>query len=217
MAQADGLPQPGAAPGHTSKLVLLGSDSGKSSLVLQYMKGDCKGILPTMGCAFFTRVVAVGSVALKLEIWDTAGQEKYHHMCHLYFRGAHAALLEYDITRKVGLGLAWSFLKAQQWLEDLEKESQPGEVVVALVGNKTDLEEKREVTFQEGKEFAESRRLLFMETSAKWNHCVSEVFSAVAQELLQRDTDRTSPSPRGDMGATCLSQTPPRWAKCCGR
>lgn len=53
--------------------------------------------------AFFTKVVDVGSSSLKLEIWDTAGQEKYHSVCHLYFRGANAALLVYDITRKVGL------------------------------------------------------------------------------------------------------------------
>lgn len=53
--------------------------------------------------AFFTKVLDVGSSSLKLEIWDTAGQEKYHSVCHLYFRGANAALLVYDITRKVGL------------------------------------------------------------------------------------------------------------------
>lgn len=51
-------------------------------------------------------MVAVGNVALKLEIWDTAGQEKYHSVCHLYFRGAQVAMLVYDVTRKVGLGLA---------------------------------------------------------------------------------------------------------------
>nr|XP_012323422.2 ras-related protein Rab-19-like [Aotus nancymaae] len=92
--------------------------------------------------AFFTKVVDLGASSLKLEIWDTAGQEKYHSVCHLYFRGANAALLVYDITRKD------SFHKAQQWLKDLEKELQPGEVLVMLVGNKTDLSEEREVTFE---------------------------------------------------------------------
>ncbi|XP_009181675.2 ras-related protein Rab-17 isoform X3 [Papio anubis] len=154
MAQAHRTPQPRAAPSQPRafKLVLLGSGS--------------------VG-AFFTKVVDVGTASLKLEIWDTAGQEKYHSVCHLYFRGANAALLVYDITRKD------SFLKAQQWLKDLEKELHPEEVLVMLVGNKTDLSEEREVTFQEGKEFAESQKLLFMETSAKLNYQVSEVFSAV--------------------------------------
>uniref|UniRef100_A0A8P0TBN4 Ras-related protein Rab-17 n=1 Tax=Canis lupus familiaris TaxID=9615 RepID=A0A8P0TBN4_CANLF len=178
MAQAEGVPCPGAAPGQPCvfKLVLLGSGSvGKSSLALRYVKNDFKSILPTVGCAFFTKVVELGAVSLKFEIWDTAGQEKYHSICHLYFRGANAALLVYDITRKD------SFCKAQQWLQDLERQVPAGEVVVMLVGNKTDLGEQREVTFQEGKEFAESKRLLFMEASAKLNHQVTEVFSALGE------------------------------------
>ncbi|KAM4835854.1 ras-related protein Rab-17 isoform 2-T5 [Thomomys bottae] len=174
MAQVDSL-QPGAAPGqpHVSKLVLLGSGSvGKSSLALRYVKQDFKSILPTVGCAFFTKVVDVGAFSVKLEIWDTAGQEKYHSVCHLYFRGANAALLVYDITRKD------SFHRAQQWLAELEKEFSPGEVVVMLIGNKMDLAEEREVTTQEGQEFAESKGLLFMETSAKLDYQVSEAFTA---------------------------------------
>ncbi|KAM5229278.1 ras-related protein Rab-17 [Ctenodactylus gundi] len=211
MAQANGSPQLRAASGQTcvSKLVLLGSNSaGKSSLVIRYVKNDFKDVLPTVGCAFFTKIVDLGATSLKLEIWDTAGQEKYHSVCHLYFRGANAALLVYDITRKD------SFHKAQQWLEELEKEFPPGEVVVMLVGNKTDLSEKREVTFQEGQEFAESKSLLFMETSAKLNHHVFEVFSAVAQELLQRKVDKQTSCPQGDP-AVLLNQGSPRQAKCC--
>ncbi|XP_050607635.1 ras-related protein Rab-17 isoform X3 [Macaca thibetana thibetana] len=210
MAQAHRTPQPRAAPSQPRafKLVLLGSGSvGKSSLALRYVKNDFKNILPTVGCAFFTKVVDVGTASLKLEIWDTAGQEKYHSVCHLYFRGANAALLVYDITRKD------SFLKAQQWLKDLEKELHPEEVLVMLVGNKTDLSEEREVTFQEGKEFAESQKLLFMETSAKLNYQVSEVFSAVAQELLQRD-DREGQALQAD-AAVALNEGPARQAKCC--
>ncbi|XP_038196466.1 ras-related protein Rab-17 [Arvicola amphibius] len=212
MAQAGGLPQAGTTSGqpYVSKLVLLGSSSvGKTSLVLRYIKQDFNSVLPTVGCAFFTKVVDVGSSFLKLEIWDTAGQEKYHSVCHLYFRGANAALLVYDITRKD------SFHQAQQWLEDLEKEFQPGEVVVMLVGNKTDLGEERQVSFQEGKEFAESKSLLFMETSVKQNYQVSEVFDTIAQELLQRAGDRGSSSPQ-DGEAVVLNQGPTaRQRQCC--
>uniref|UniRef100_A0A8I3ZZN3 RAB17, member RAS onco family n=1 Tax=Callithrix jacchus TaxID=9483 RepID=A0A8I3ZZN3_CALJA len=258
MAQAHLSPQPSAAPSQPRvfKLVLLGSGSvGKSSLALRYVKNDFKSILPTVGCAFFTKVVDLGTSSLKLEIWDTAGQEKYHSVCHLYFRGANAAVLVYDITRKD------SFHKAQQWLKDLQKELQPGEVLVMLVGNKTDLSEEREVTFEalqeeegcrqpargrassrdhtlpllvlaaqecqemrpgreacrsaEGKEFADSHKLLFMETSAKLNHQVSEVFSAVARELLQRD-NREGQAPRGDADVA-LNERPAQQAKCCGQ
>uniref|UniRef100_A0A671DVP7 Ras-related protein Rab-17 n=1 Tax=Rhinolophus ferrumequinum TaxID=59479 RepID=A0A671DVP7_RHIFE len=161
--------------------------------------------------AFFTKVVDVGTASLKFEIWDTAGQEKYHSVCHLYFRGANAALLVYDITSKD------SFCRAQQWLKDLEKEFLPGEVVVMLVGNKTDLGEKREVTFEEGKEFAERQNLLFMETSAKLNHQVTEAFSAIARELLQREERKEGPMPpRGD-ARLALGRGPAGQAKCCAR
>nr|XP_004662288.2 ras-related protein Rab-17 [Jaculus jaculus] len=214
MAQVGGPPQAGAAPDQprVSKLVLLGSGSvGKSSLALRFVKQDFKSILPTVGCAFFTKVVDLGASSLKLEIWDTAGQEKYHSVCHLYYRGANAALLVYDITQKD------SFHKAQQWLGDLEKEFPPGEIVVMLVGNKTDLEEEREVPFQEGKEFADSKNLLFMETSAKLNHRVSEVFRTVAQELLQRAEDKRSHSPQGAPAVTLDQGPAARQGKCCTR
>nr|XP_031533670.1 ras-related protein Rab-17 isoform X1 [Vicugna pacos] len=206
MAQVDGASCPGAAPGQPCifKLVLLGTDSvGKSSLALRYVKNDFKSILPTVGCAFFTKVVDLGAASLKFEIWDTAGQEKYHSVCHLYFRGASAALLVYDVTRKD------SFCKAQQWLKDLEEEFHPGEVVIMLVGNKTDLGEEREVTLEEGKEFAESKGLLFMETSAKLNHQVTEVFSAVARELLQREETKQGQTLQGD-ARLALNEKPSR-------
>ncbi|XP_054426353.1 ras-related protein Rab-17 [Pteronotus mesoamericanus] len=211
MAQAAGAPRPGAAQPHVFKLVLLGSGSvGKSSLALRYVKDDFRSILPTVGCAFFTKVVDLGAASLKFEIWDTAGQEKYHSVCHLYFRGANAALLVYDITSKE------SFLKAQQWLRDLERDFSPGEVVVMLVGNKTDLGAEREVTFEEGKEFAESQHLLFMEASAKTNHQVTEVFSAIGWELLRRAEREQRPAPRGD-ARLALGQGPAGRAKCCAR
>ncbi|KAF0886993.1 RAB17 protein, partial [Crocuta crocuta] len=204
MAQAVGVPSPGGAPGQPRvfKLVLLGSNSvGKSSLALRYVKNDFKSILPTVGCAFFTKELGSGAASMRLEIWDTAGQEKYHSICHLYFRGADAALLVYDITKKD------SFRKAQQWLQDLEREAPPGGVVVMLVGNKTDMGEQREVTFQEGKKFAESKQLLFMEASAKLSYQVTEVFGAIARELLQRE-ERKKGQPRTGDGGLALGGAP---------
>ncbi|NXY92584.1 RAB17 protein, partial [Alcedo cyanopectus] len=138
--------------------------------------------------SFFTQTLNLDVATVKLEIWDTAGQEKYHSVCHLYYRGARAALLIYDITNKETLN------KAKMWLKDLEKEFLPDEIVIALVGNKTDLPTDREVTTEEGEEFASSKGLLFMETSAKSNHQVNDIFMAVAQRLLQQEQER-APSP----------------------
>ncbi|NXC12549.1 RAB17 protein, partial [Corythaeola cristata] len=183
----------GIRPTYLYKVVLLGSTSvGKSSLAYRYVKNDFKESLPTVGCSFFTQTLNLEVATVKFEIWDTAGQEKYHSVCHLYYRGAQTALLVYDITNKETLN------RAKLWLRDLEKEFLPDEIVIALVGNKVDLAAEREVTTEEGEEFARTKGLLFMETSAKSNHQVNDIFMAVAQELLQREQEKTStPSPRG--------------------
>ncbi|XP_074728350.1 ras-related protein Rab-17 isoform X2 [Strix uralensis] len=136
--------------------------------------------------SFFTQMLNLEVASIKFEIWDTAGQEKYHSVCHLYYRGARAALLVYDITNKE------TFNRAKLWLRDLEKEFLPDEIVIALVGNKTDLAGEREVATEEGEEFARTKGLLFMETSAKSNHQVNDTFMAIAQELLQREREEAS-------------------------
>ncbi|XP_052531692.1 ras-related protein Rab-17 isoform X1 [Tympanuchus pallidicinctus] len=189
---------PGSSPGdnrptYIYKMVLLGNTSvGKSSLAYRYVKNDFKESLPTVGCSFFTQTIQLETATIKLEIWDTAGQEKYHSVCHLYYRGAHAALLVYDLTNKE------TFNRAKQWLVELEKEFLPDEIVIALVGNKTDLADEREIAAEDGEEFARSRSLLFMETSAKSNHQVNDIFMAVARELLRREGEKAAvPSTSG--------------------
>ncbi|XP_039350202.1 ras-related protein Rab-17-like [Mauremys reevesii] len=127
--------QVGAGPSteqaYIYKVVLLGSTAvEKSSIAFRYVKNDVRESLPTVGCSFFTQLVCLETATIKLEIWDTAGQEKYHSVCHLYYRGANAALLVYDIARKPNPA------------------HQP-RLVIVLVGNKTDLAAQREVTFEE--------------------------------------------------------------------
>ncbi|NXX19257.1 RAB17 protein, partial [Podargus strigoides] len=199
----------GNRPTYIYKVVLLGSTSvGKSSLAYQYVKNDFKESLPTVGCSFFTQVLSLESATVKFEIWDTAGQEKYHSVCHLYYRGAHAALLVYDIANKETLN------RAKLWLMDLEKEFLPDEIVIALVGNKTDLAAEREVTTEEGEEFARTKGLLFMETSAKLNHQVNDTFMAIAQELLQREQEKASASSPHGWSTVDLGESGAR-TRCC--
>ncbi|NWU25635.1 RAB17 protein, partial [Dyaphorophyia castanea] len=183
----------GPRPSYMYKVVLLGSMSvGKSSLAYRYVKNDFRELLPTVGCSFFTQILNLDEATVKLEIWDTAGQEKYQSVCHLYYRDAHAALLVYDVANKQTLS------RAKLWLEELEKRYLPDEIVIALVGNKTDLAAEREVTTEEGEEFARTKGLLFMETSAKSNHQVNDVFTGVVQELLRREKEKASKaSPHG--------------------
>ncbi|KAJ8252816.1 hypothetical protein GJAV_G00205930 [Gymnothorax javanicus] len=125
------------------KMVLLGSSGvGKSSLALRFNKDEFKPSSPTVGCAYLTQVVYLPSATIRFEIWDTAGQEKFHSVTPLYYRGAHAALVVYDISSKE------SFVRAQLWLKELEKQYIPGETVVGLVGNKADLSSSRQVSLQ---------------------------------------------------------------------
>ncbi|NXF95486.1 RAB17 protein, partial [Eubucco bourcierii] len=174
-------------PTYVYKVVLLGSTSvGKSSLAYRYVKNDFRESLPTVGCSFFTQKLNLETATVNFEIWDTAGQEKYQSVCHLYYRGAHAALLIYDIANKETLN------RAKLWLRELEKEFLPDEIVIALVGNKVDLAAEREVTTEEGEEFARTKGLLFMETSAKSNHHVNEIFMSIALELLKREQEKAA-------------------------
>ncbi|XP_028559275.2 ras-related protein Rab-17 [Podarcis muralis] len=194
------------------KVVLLGSTAvGKSSLAYRYVKKDFRDSLPTVGCSFFTQVLSLDNTTIKLEIWDTAGQEKYHSVCHLYYRAANAAVLVYDITRKESLE------KAKVWLAELEKEFLPDEIIIALVGNKLDLSAEREVTLQEAKDFAQTKNLQYMETSAKSNYQVTELFVSLAHELLKQEQQRekTFQSTQWKRSRVDLRETNFPQTKCC--
>ncbi|NXD29835.1 RAB17 protein, partial [Spelaeornis formosus] len=182
----------GSHPSYMYKVVLLGSMSvGKSNLAYRYVRNDFRELLPTVG-SFFTQILNLDEATVKFEIWVTAGQEKYQSVCHLYYHDAHVALLIYDIANKQ------TFSRVKLWLEEVENKFLPDEIVIALVGNKTDLAAEREVSTKEGEEFARTKGLLFMETSAKFNHQVNYVFMAVVQELLRGENEKASkPSPHG--------------------
>ncbi|XP_074514542.1 ras-related protein Rab-17-like [Sebastes fasciatus] len=162
------------------KMVLLGSSGvGKSSLALRFGRDEFKNTSPTVGCAYLTRVVHLNDVTLRFEIWDTAGQEKYHSVTPLYYRGAHAALLVYDISKRE------TFIRTQVWLKELEKQYIPGSTVIWLVGNKGDLAQDRQVSVQEGRSLANDRGLLFTETSALSGDQVSKLLLAVAHRVYE--------------------------------
>ncbi|XP_075886662.1 ras-related protein Rab-17-like isoform X1 [Nelusetta ayraudi] len=163
------------------KLVLLGSSGvGKSSLALRFSNNDFReSATPTVGCAYLTQTVHLSQVSIRFEIWDTAGQEKYHSVTPLYYRGAHAALIVYDISNRQ------TFARAQLWLKELEKQSMPGSTIIWLVGNKGDLGNERHVSVKEGQTLADHRGLFFWETSALSGHHVSELLHDVAHRVYQ--------------------------------
>ncbi|KAJ9081678.1 GTP-binding protein of the rab/ypt [Entomophthora muscae] len=161
------------------KLVLLGESAvGKSSLVLRFVKDQFDDYREsTIGAAFLTQTLHLADdTTVKLEIWDTAGQERYRSLAPMYYRNANCAVVVYDITQPASLE------KAKVWIEELHKQADPN-IVIALAGNKADLEARRAISTEEAREFAEEAGLLFFETSAKSAENVLELFTALAQKM----------------------------------
>lgn len=133
----------------------------------------------TIGVEFGARIVAVEDTQLKLQIWDTAGQESFRSITRSYYRGAAGALLVYDITRKD------TFDHLLSWLQDAKAHSN-SDMTIILVGNKADLEHRREVPKESGQAFAKKHGLLFLETSAKNNTNVEDAFLSTATNIYQK-------------------------------
>ena len=166
------------------KLVLLGDTSvGKSSIVIRFVKGQFSEYQEsTIGAAFLTQTVPVQDCTVKFEIWDTAGQERYHSLAPMYYRGAAAAIVVYDITSLE------SFQRAKSWVKELQMQGSP-DVVIALAGNKIDREDDREVSADEAKQYADDNGLFFIETSAKTNVNVRDLFAAIARKLPKESNE----------------------------
>jgi Ras-related protein Rab-5C len=186
------------------KLVLLGDTAvGKSCLVVRFVRDEFFEFQePTIGAAFLTQSVATGAATVKFEIWDTAGQERYRSLAPMYYRGAAAAIVVYDITNKD------SFNGAKSWVKELQRRGDPN-AVIALAGNKADLQSKRKIDYQEAQQYAEENGIMHIETSAKNDTNVKSLFHEIAQKL-------PSQAPQSDREAFPL--IPPKRAEtkaCC--
>ncbi len=126
-------------------------------------------------------MVNIDNKQIKLQIWDTAGQESFRSITRSYYRGAAGALLVYDITRRD------TFKHLSVWLEEARQHSQSN-MVIMLIGNKNDLEHRRAVSFEEGKAFADANGLIFMETSAKTAFNVEQAFINTAEKIHENIT-----------------------------
>ena len=130
----------------------------------------------TIGVEFGAKTIDINGKSVKIQIWDTAGQEAFQAITRTYYKGAIGALLVYDI-----------------WLDDVRTNSSKN-VTVILIGNKKDLEDKRQVSYEEGEAFAKENGLMFLETSAKTAYNVVEAFNLSAQCILN-NIERTGIDP----------------------
>ncbi|KAE9586077.1 hypothetical protein Lal_00010332 [Lupinus albus] len=165
------------------KCVLIGdSGVGKSNLLSRFSKDEFRlDSKPTIGVEIAYRKIKIKHKLIKAQIWGTAGQERFRAITSSYYRGALGAMLVFDITRRA------TFVSLRKWLHEL-REFGNEDLVVILVGSKTDLEQSREVEKEEGKVYAETEGLCFMETSAFKNLNVEEAFL----EMITKIHDITS-------------------------
>lgn len=143
------------------KVVLIGDSSvGKSNLLSRFTRDEFNlETRTTIGVEFATRTIEIDNKRIKAQIWDTAGQERYRAITSAYYRGAVGALVVYDISNSE------SYESVSKWLKEL-KEHADANIVIELVGNKSDLDHLRAVPTEEARNFATENQLLFTEASA---------------------------------------------------
>ena len=165
-------------PIYNFKLVLLGeSGVGKTSIAGTFCgKGFNDFQDSTIGAAFQTQKLELHDRNIRFEIWDTAGQERYHSLAPMYYRGAKSAIVTYEITSTK------SFERAKSWVKELQ-ESSNVDIVIALAGNKCDMESNRRVEKETAEKYADENGLFFFETSAKKLININEIFRKIAENM----------------------------------
>eukprot|EP00771_Trimastix_marina_P001525 gnl/Trimastix_PCT/2604.p1 GENE.gnl/Trimastix_PCT/2604~~gnl/Trimastix_PCT/2604.p1 ORF type:complete len:202 (-),score=19.28 gnl/Trimastix_PCT/2604:102-707(-) len=176
------------------KYIIIGdSGCGKSCILNQFLEGRFTAdSAHTVGVEFGTRNCIVHGKSVKLQIWDTAGQDRFRSVTRSYYRGSVGALLVYDTTRRQ------TFNHVTTWLADAREHLSPS-CIIMLLGNKVDLASRREVPYEEGRALAEESGLIFLETSAKTGENVEEAFlqsAACIYEALDPDDIESAPSVR---------------------
>ena len=185
------------------KIIIVGdSGVGKSCLSIKASRNYFEDFYsPTVGFEFLTFNVKVEDQNIKLQIWDTCGQEVYRSLISSFYRSASLAIIVYSIDNEE------SFINIEKWLNDVKSQSNP-DVKIFIIGNKADLEDKREVTKEAGEKFFHDHKLsFFTETSAKTGFNVQNVFIEVAKELYkQHEEIKNRVSRPGSM--TAVAYTP---------
>jgi len=164
------------------KYIVIGPTGvGKSCLLLQYTEQTFnKDHDMTIGVEFGFRSFIIQDKHIKIQIWDTAGQESFRSITSSYYRGVHVVVLVYDITRKE------TFHYMSSWLEEARRNT-TGDITILLIGNKSDLENERQVTYDEGRAFQSINNLdVFMETSAKNSSNVDVAFEQTCRIVYEK-------------------------------
>merc|ERR1712227_581799 len=174
------------------KVVLIGdSGVGKSNLLSRFTRNEFNlESKSTIGVEFATRSIQVDGKTIKAQIWDTAGQERYRAITSAYYRGAVGALLVYDIAKHL------TYENVERWLREL-RDHADSNIVIMLVGNKSDLRHLRAVPTDEARGFAEQNNLSFIETSALDSTTVETAFHNILTEIHRIVSQKQLPAGEG--------------------
>jgi len=179
------------------KVVLIGdSGVGKSNLLSRFTRNEFNlDSKSTIGVEFATRTLSIDDKTIKAQIWDTAGQERYRAITSAYYRGAVGALLVYDIAKHS------TYVNVTRWLKEL-RDHADANIIVMLVGNKSDLKHLRAVPTEEAKAFAAENDLSFIETSAldasnvesAFQTILADIYRIVSSKSLEQSPEQIRPS-----------------------
>ena len=171
------------------KVVLLGeSGVGKTCIIDQFINGNfdqnCVASLTAQFCK--KNIELPGDKSITFDIWDTAGQEQYRSLNRIFYKNSKAVILVYDITR------IDSFNEVKNYWYNQIKENTNNDVIIAVAANKSDLYEKRQVSDEDGEEFAKSIGAIFASTSAKNDSGITNLFENIAHKLLEPSFNSTA-------------------------
>ena len=153
---------------------------GKSSIILRYTKSQFNAsMVSSIGVDFKTKDIIVDNKKVKLQLWDTAGHERFRTITTSYYRGAHGIAIVFDLSDRK------TFEHIEKWLEEINKYAKEN-VMRFLIGNKSDLVDKREVTYEEVRVLANKLNIYYVETSAKNNINITDFFRVATKDYLDK-------------------------------
>ena len=168
---------------YSLKIVVVGdSGVGKTCMLIRFVRDIFdEESQPTLGVEFLTKIVQTEQHRIQLQLWDTAGQELFRSVTRGYYRGSAGALLVFDLTNRD------SFDNIERWLRDIRDVAR-SDVVTLLIGNKSDLSERRQVSYEEAESFAKAHAMQYFETSAKTGENITKTIDACVA-VIEKNVD----------------------------
>ena len=163
------------------KYIIIGDSAvGKSNILTQYVyEKFSEEFQSTLGVEFAAKNAVIDNKIYRIQIWDTAGAENFRSITRAYYKNTVCAFIVYDITKRE------TFENVQVWLDDIKNQC-PQTVLLVLVGNKLDLENERQISYEEGESFAQKNNMYFFETSAKTGVNIENLFLKSAETINER-------------------------------